>query len=133
MDIHKNARSCRASREVLVKRVLERGWSISQAAEAAGLSKRTAYKWLGRYKAEGLSGLVDRSSRPVRQPTRTPEACRQQIVAMRRQRMVGAEIACRLQMPRSTVARILKQEGLSRLRSPEPSEPIRRYEKEHPG
>lgn len=133
MDIHKNARSCPASRELLVNRVLKQGWKVTQAAEAAGLSKRTAYKWLQRCKAEGLSGLGDRSSRPVRQPTRTPEACRQRIVAMRRERMVGAEIACRLQMSRSTVARILKQEGLSRLRSLEPSEPVRRYEKKYPG
>jgi transposase len=57
MDIHKNARSCPASRELLVNRVLEQGWSDSQAAEAAGLSKRTAHKWLCRYKAEGATVL----------------------------------------------------------------------------
>jgi len=133
MDIHKNARSCAASRELLVRRVLREGWGVSQAAEAAGLSKRTAYKWLQRYKAEGLSGLADRSSRPLRQPTRTPRAQVERILAMRRQRMCGAEIACRLGMPRSTVARILKREGLGRLRSLEPAEPPRRYVMQHPG
>lgn len=133
MDIHKNARSCPASRELLVRRILREGWGVSQAAEAAGLSKRTAYKWLRRYQAEGLSGLADRSCRPHRQPTRTSQARVEQILAMRRQRMCGAEIACRLGMPRSTVARILKREGLGRLRSLESPEPPRRYVKQHPG
>jgi transposase InsO family protein len=133
MDIHKNARSCPASREVLVSRVLREGWSVPEAAEAAGLSKRTAYKWLQRYKAEGLSGLADRSSCPRRQPGRTSEAQVKRIVALRRQRMTGAEIAFRLQMPRSTVARVLQRAGLARLRLLEPPEPVRRYEKKHPG
>jgi transposase InsO family protein len=133
MDIHKNARSCPASREVLVSRVLREGWSVPEAAEAAGLSKRTAYKWLQRYKAEGLSGLADRSSRPRRQPRRTSGAQVKRIVTLRRQRMTGAEIAFRLQMPRSTVARVLQRVGLARLRLLEPPEPVRRYEKKHPG
>ena len=133
MDIHKNARSCPASREVLVSRVLREGWSVPEAAEAAGLSKRTAYKWLQRYKAEGPSGLADRSSCPRRQPRRTPEAQVRRIVSLRRQRMTGAEIAFRLQIPRSTVARVLQRAGLARLRFLEPPEPVRRYEKKHPG
>jgi len=133
MDIHKNARSCPASRELLVSRVLRQGWSVAEAAEAAGLSKRTAYKWLQRYKAEGLSGLTDRSSCPRGQPRRTPESQERRIVALRRQRMTGAEIAFRLQMPRSTVARVLKRTGLARLQALEPPEPVRRYEKKHPG
>ncbi|MDX1502810.1 MAG: IS481 family transposase [Thermoanaerobaculia bacterium] len=133
MDIHKNARSCPASRELLVRRVLERGWSVPEAAQAFGLSKRTAYKWLQRYKSEGLGGLADRSSRPRRSPGRTPRARRRRVVELRRQRMSGAEIAARLRMSPSTVARILKREGLSRLRSLEPTEPPRRYEKQDPG
>ena len=116
MDIHKNARSCPASRELLVRRVLREGWGVAQAAEAAGLSKRTAYKWLGRYKAEGLSGLADRSSRPRRQPTQTPRAQVERIVTLRRQRMCGAEIACRLGMPRSTVARTARREACGNAR-----------------
>lgn len=133
MDIHKNARSCRASRELLVRRILREGWGVSQAAEAAGLSKRTAYKWLQRYKAGGLSGLADRSSCPLHQPTRTPRDRVRRILAMRRQRMCGAEIACRLGMARSTVARILQREGLGRLRALDPPVPVRRYVKQHPG
>ncbi|MEE8278086.1 MAG: IS481 family transposase [Thermoanaerobaculia bacterium] len=133
MDIHKNARSCPASREVLVRRVLRQGWSVPEAAEAAGLSARTAYKWLQRYKAEGLSGLADRSSRPRRSPGRTPRARRRSVVALRRQRMSGAEIAAQLDLSPATVARILRRQGLSRLKSLEPTEPPRRYEKKHPG
>jgi len=133
MDIHKNARSCPASRELLVKRVLEQGWSVSEAGEAAGLSKRTAYKWLQRYKAGGLPGLADRSSRPQRSPRRTCRARRRQVVALRRERRSGAEIAARLGLSTATVARILRSEGLSRLKSLEPTEPPRRYEKQHPG
>lgn len=106
---------------------------MRDAAAAIGVSTRTAYKWLKRYKSEGLCGLADGSSRPRRQPTRTSQACRQRIVSMRRQRMMGAEIACRLQMPRSTVARVLKQEGLSRLRALDPPELVQRYEKKHSG
>ena len=133
MDIHKNARSCPASREVLVRRVLRQGWSVAEAAEAAGLSARTAYKWLQRYKAEGLGGLGDRSSRPRRSPGRTPRARRRRVVDLRRQRMSGAEIAARLDLAPATVARILRSKGLSRLKALEPTEPPRRYEKQHPG
>jgi len=133
MDIHKNARSCPASRELLVRRVLERGWSVPEAAEASGLSKRTAYKWLHRYKAGGLSGLADRSSRPRRSPGRTCRARRRRVVELRRERMSGAEIAARLGLSPSTVARILRREGLHRLQSLEATEPPRRYEKQHPG
>ena len=133
MDIHKNARSCPLSRELLVRRVLRQGWSVSEAAGAAGLSKRSAYKWLQRYKAEGASGLADRSSRPRRSPRRTCRARRRQVVALRRQRRSGAEIAARLDLSPATVARILWSEGLSRLKSLEPTEPPRRYEKQHPG
>ena len=133
MDIHKNARSCPASRELLVRRVLRQGWSVGEAAEAAGLSVRTAYKWLQRYKAEGHSGLADHSSRPRRSPNRTPRARRRRVVALRRQRMSGAEIAVRLDLSPATVARLLRRQGLQRLKSLEPTEPPRRYEKKHPG
>lgn len=133
MDIHKNARSCPRSRELLVRRVREHGFSVSEAAEAAGLSKRTAYKWLQRYQAEGLRGLADRSSRPRRSPARTPRARRRRVAALRRQRMTGAEISARLGLSPATVARILRRQGLARLRSLEPTEPPRRYEKQHPG
>ena len=70
MNIHPCARTCAAGRGLLVKRILEQGWAIEAAAEAAGISKRTAYKWLRRFKLEGAAGLVDRNSRPHHSPTR---------------------------------------------------------------
>jgi transposase InsO family protein len=133
MDIHKNARSCRASRALLVKRVLEMGWSVREAAEAAGLSERTAYKWLRRFKTEGLCGLGDRSSRPHRSPRRTRDAVRRRVVQLRRRRMSGSQISVLLGVAHSTVCRILRAEGLSRVRDLEPTEPPRRYVKQHAG
>jgi len=133
MDMHENARSCPASRELLVDRVLRRGWSVGQAAQAIGVSERTGYKWLARYRAEGRSGLADRSSRPHRMPRRTSAFQVKRILALRRKRMCGAEIAARLGMSRTTVARVLHREGLNRLRALDPPEPARRYEKQHPG
>ena len=133
MDIHKNARSCVASRALLVRRVCEEGWTVKEAAEAQGLSERSAYRWLARYRAEGPPGLVERSARPRRMPTQTSTEMTAQIVALRRRRLTGSEIAARLGLARSTVARILQRSGLGRLRSLEPPEPVRRYEKQFPG
>lgn len=133
MDLHKNARSCPASRVLLVKRVLEEGWSVRKAAEAQGLSQRSAYRWLARYRTEGCDGLFDRSSRPHRIPRRMSQQHLKRIVSLRLRRMCGAEISSRTGAPRSTVARWLHHVGLGRLRQLAPPEPIRRYEKEHPG
>jgi len=134
MDNHKNARSCAASRALLVRRILEQGWSLRPAAEAAGLSERSAYKWLARYREQGAEALEDRSSCPRRMPTKTPDATVDQIVALRRQRRVGAEIAARLGLPRSTVARILKHHGLGKLRALDPPPaPVKRYCRRNPG
>ncbi len=72
MRLHGNARTCLHSRLLIVERVLEQGWTVAAAAEAAGISERTAAKWLGRYRHEGSVGLLDRSSAPQRIPRRTP-------------------------------------------------------------
>jgi transposase len=81
MKIHANARTCPNSRKLLVKRVEEEGWSLMVAAEAASISERSARKWLGRWRAEGEAGLLDRSSAPRRIPNRTPEATVKAIAA----------------------------------------------------
>jgi transposase len=70
MNIHPCARTCAAGRGLLVKRILEQAWAIEAAAAAAGISKRTAYKWLRRFKLEGAAGLAERNSRPHHSPTR---------------------------------------------------------------
>ena len=74
MKLHANARTCPNSRRLLVERVVVRGWDVTAAAEAAGVTDRTVYRWLKRWRVEGEAGLVDRSSRPRRSPSRPPPA-----------------------------------------------------------
>lgn len=133
MNIHSSARTSVLGRELLVQRVRSEGWSVQAAAEAAGVSPRTVYKWLGRFEQEGLAGLGDRSSRPQRSPTSVPRGWQELILTLRRSRMTGAEIAKRLKLPRSTVARVLKRHGLERLKLLDPPVPVLRYEKQRPG
>jgi transposase len=111
MKLHGNARTCPHSRSLIVGRVEEEGWSLARAAAAAGVSERTAAKWLARWRAEGERGLVDRSSAPKRIPHRTPASRVRAIVALRRVRMTAAEIAGLLSMALSTVSAILKRVG----------------------
>ena len=117
----------------MVQRVQAEGWSRRTAAEAFGLSVRTAAKWLRRFREEGPGGLRDRSSRPLSSPGRTPETLRIRVVELRGKRLTGREISETIGLPRATVGRVLRQSGLGRLRSPEPKEPPNRYEHKHPG
>ena len=133
MKLHANARTCPKSRRLIVRRVNEEGWSLAAAAEAAGVSERTARKWLSRFQAEGESGLYDRSSRPRRSPTRTPAERVAAIETLRRLRMTADEIAECLQMALSTVSRWLKRIGLGKRSRLEPPEPPNRYERKRPG
>jgi len=132
MKLHGNARTCPKSRRLLVDR-LEGEWSLTEAAEAAGVSERTAAKWLARWRAEGDAGLQDRSSSPRRVPNRTPEPRVQAIAALRRLRMTGPEIAELLGMASSTVSAVLDRIGLGKLSRLEPPEPPNRYERARPG
>ena len=133
MKLHANARLSVKGRELLVDRVLVVGWSLTQAAEAAGVSERTAAKWVARFREEGPAGLADRSSVPESQPTRTPEDRRQAIAALRRVRLSGWQIAMAVAMPLSTVSGILTTIGLGKLSRLEPPEPPNRYERRAPG
>ena len=133
MKLHGNARTCLHSRRLIVERVLEQGWTLAAAAEAAGVSVRTVSKWLARFRAEGVEGLLDRASAPAVVPGRTPEERVEVIAALRRLRMSGAEIAETLAMPLSTVSAVLTRIGLGRLSRLEPPEPANRYEREQPG
>ena len=99
MKMHGNARTCPHSRLLLCRRVIEQAWSLAQAAQAAGVSKRTAAKWLGRYRAEGEAGLADRSSAPNEVANRTAEERVELVASLRRLRMTAAEIAEVLAMP----------------------------------
>jgi len=133
MRIHANAPLGPKGRLVMVDRVLERGWSLAEAAEAAGVSDRTCSKWLARYRAEGEAGLSDRSSAPRSIPHRTSEEFVAVIASLRRLRMTGAEIAFCLGMAPSTVSAVLLRIGLGKLSRLEPPEPPNRYERARPG
>jgi transposase InsO family protein len=133
MKIHANARTCPNSRKLLVKRIEEEGWSLMVAAEAAGISERSARKWLGRWRAEGEAGLLDRSSAPRRIPHRTPDGTVEAIGALRRLRMTAAEIAETLGLALSTVSLWLKKIGLGKRSRLQPPEPPNRYERSRPG
>ena len=133
MKLHANAPFGPKGRLTMVRRVTEQGWSLAEAAEAAGVSERTCSKWVGRYRAEGEPGLRDRSSAPHEVPNRTPEDRVGAIAALRRLRMTGPEIAECLGMALSTVSAVLNRIGLGKLSRLEPPEPPNRYERAKPG
>jgi transposase InsO family protein len=118
---------------LLVGRVLGEGWSVAAAAAAAGVSERSVWRWLKRFREEGDAGLLDRSSRPHRSPTRLPASSVQAIEALRRLRMTAAQIAEILGLALSTVSLWLKRVGLGKRSRLDPPQPPNRYERRHPG
>src|SRR4051794_19968685 len=106
MDLHANAALSWSGRRELGRRVVDQGWTLAAAAEAAGVSVRCARKWAGRYRS-GDRRLSDHSSAPRRVANRTAPERVALIVGLRRLRMTGAEIAETLAMPLSTVSGIL--------------------------
>jgi transposase InsO family protein len=132
MKLHANAALSLNKRRVLVGRVVEGGWTLTEAALAAEVSVRCARKWVGRYRAEGEGGLLDRSSAPRTVANRTAAQRVEAIAALRRLRFSGPEIAELLGMALSTVSGILTRIGLGR-RGRLGLEPARRYERARPG
>ena len=133
MQLHANAALSLNQRRRMVRRVVEQGWSLTKAAEAAEVSERTCWKWVARYRAEGEPGLRDRSSAPASIPHRTSQGRVEVIALLRRLRMTGAEIAFCLAMPLSTVSAVLQRIGLGKLSRLQPLEPPNRYERRHAG
>jgi transposase InsO family protein len=132
MELHANAALSLNRRRVLCRRVVEEGWTVTEAAAAAEVSVRCAGKWVGRYRAEGALGLVDRSSAPRTVANRTDERRVECIAALRRLRFTGPEIAEVLGMAVSTVSGILKRIGMGKL-GRIGLEPAERYERARPG
>jgi transposase InsO family protein len=132
MRLHRNACTCPNSRRLICRRVLEEGWSLRRAAEAAGCSERTAGKWVRRYR-DGDRRLEDRSSRPKRSPACLPRRSVEAIEVLRRLRMTAAQISEVLGVPLSTVSLWLKRIGLGKRSRLDPPEPPNRYERRHPG
>ena len=133
MNIHKNARLTPRGREILVSRIIEDGLRVEEAAQASGVSVRTAYKWLARYRSEGIEGLHDRSSRPQHCPHQVSQQIRVQIIDLRRERRTYRQISLALGVTPSTVGRVLRRAGLNRLSALEPAKPVNRYVHDHPG
>jgi transposase InsO family protein len=133
---HSNAALTPRARLRLARLIVNQGWDVARAAERYDVSWKTAAKWAARYRAEGAEGMHDRSSRPHRQPRRTPTPTVRKIVHLRwKQRLGPVEIGDRLGMPASTVHAVLVRCRLNRLTHVDrvTGEPIRRYEHEHPG
>jgi transposase InsO family protein len=132
MRLHANAALSLRQRERMVWRVVEQGWTITEAAEAAEVSGRTCSKWVGRYRREGRAGLADRSSAPKRVANRTDPQIEQLLAALRRLRFTGPELSELLGIPSSTVSAVLKRLGMGKL-GRLGMEPAQRYERERPG
>ncbi len=129
MNSHKHARLTAKGRALLVSRVLDEGWPVAIASEAAGVSKRTGFKWLARFRTEGAAGLADRSSRPLRSPRALSTEQQGELERLRRQRWPLWRIAMQAGRGVATVSRCMRRLGLSRLKSLEPPVPVVRYER----
>jgi len=133
MNIHNNAQLTPKGRAILVRRIIDDGLRPAEAAQASGVSCRTAYKWLKRYREHGWDGLQDRSSQPRSCPHATPAQVREEIIRLRRLRRTYRLIALHVGVSTSTVGRILARAGLNRLSALEPVKPANRYVYDHPG
>lgn len=131
MKLHGNAKLTPVQRRLLVRRVLEERWTFVDAADAFGVSERTAYRWVRRWK-EGDHELNDRSSAPKR-VYRTSVKVERVIETLRRTRMSAPKIAAQLRMAVSTVCAVLARIGLNRISKLGPPEPPNRYERRRPG
>ena len=132
---HPRARLSFFSRQLLVKRVVVDGWPVATVADQLGISRATGYKWVRRYRADGLPGLEDRSSRPHRSPRRSSDEVTALIIGARARRRYGpARLAPLTGYPRSTIYGILRRAGLNRLRDTDrvTGAPVR-YVACHPG
>jgi transposase InsO family protein len=132
VHLHANAKLTPSNRRLLVARVLDEHWKVADVAVAFGISERTAYRWLARWRA-GDQRLSDRSSAPRRVPRRTPRPVEALIEQLRRLRMTSSRIAAELKMAVSTVCAVLARLGLNLLSRLEPAEPPNRYERRRPG
>ena len=131
MLIHGNARLLPRQRALMCERVRHEGWTITEAAEAFGVSTRTVFRWLRRF--DDGDPMTDRSSAPCSVPGRTPAETEAMIERLRRLRWTSTRIAGELGMATSTVCAVLMRQGLNRLSRLEPPETPNRYCRRHPG
>src|SRR3954447_24216764 len=132
MDVHRNARTSRHGRLLLIRRLPE-GWSMAAVAAAMGVDARTVRKLRDRHAAEGEAGLAKRSSGPPHSPTRLDETAQAEIVALRRRRLSGPAIARGLGGPIAAVVLVLRWPDLNRLAALDPKPEVVRHQREQPG
>jgi len=132
VNTHQNARLTVWGRGEVVRRVVQDQELVRVVADAMCVSPGTVYKWVRRFAREGAPGLVDRSSRPHQSPRGTHPRVIRRILRLRSTRLTGPEIAEQLQLPASTVGRVLQRHGMGRLKSPG-STAGPRYQRAAPG
>ena len=132
MNTHSKAKLTVLSRAEMIRRILDFQQPVAAVAASFGISVRTAYKWLARFRAEGLPGLADRSSRPKCSPRTIHPLRVARVLALRRRRLPGFQIARAARLSKASVSRLLRRHR-ARLAALQPPPPIRRYEREHPG
>jgi len=128
-------------REEFVRLALQPGTNVRELCRRFGVSRSNGYKWLRRYLAEGRAGLVDRSRRPLRSPTRTPEAMEGEVLRIRERSnnaWGGRKIAHVMRnsptgVPSaSTITEILRRHGKLDQRAGEHPGPYQRFERARP-
>ena len=132
MNLHSRAKLTPRSRAELVRRVLDLRQPVAAVAAALGVSERTAFKWLARFRAEGIAGLGDRSSRPQCSPKTIHPLRVARVLALRRRRLPAFQIARAAKLSKASVSRLLRRHA-HRLAVLSPPPPVRRYERAHPG
>jgi transposase len=133
MDLHQNARLTFRRRETLANKIMIEKMRLKAAAAAFNVSRKTAAKWVHRYRTLGLPGLRDRSSRPLPSPRRTSSERIAQVIGLRRQLRPAYHIARATGLSPATVSRILQRAQLNRWRHLHPAPPVVRYEHPAPG
>jgi transposase InsO family protein len=134
VQLHPNAKLTPNTRRLLVDRIRKERWPVARAARAAGVTRRTAYKWLNRFEQGGETALLDRSSRPRRIPRATSQKALRRMEQLRRRKKAAWEISLEMGVPVATVSRQIQRLGLGRLwRLEEAETPPRRYEHRRPG
>jgi transposase InsO family protein len=132
MNLHSKARLTPFSRAEIVRRIVELQQPVATVAAAFSISTRTVFKWLARFRAEGAAGLHDRSSRPQCSPRTTHPFRVARVLALRRRKLSGFQIARAAKLAKATVSRLLRRHRL-RLAQLSPPPPVVRYERAHPG
>ncbi len=117
--------------EIVMK--VQKGLSVGDVAARSGVHRSTVYRLMERFTAGGWAALRERRPVPAHQPRRTSADVEQQVLALRSQLQAGPiTLGAILQMPASTVGKILRRHGCSRRERP-PSKKYPRYEREVAG